>query len=470
MKKIASYILLSGCLALASCSLTDPGETINPNVDEKQFLNSDNAMQSWVNGTLKTFATDMGNYVELMEIMSDDYFNNYSRSSKVFDVPQILYTDRDVTNMQRYVAQFREMADYGLTTVAAKQAPTAEQSFTLTWVKAYGYLLAGENFRALPVTANGEVVEWQGQLRLALSTAAQAEQLATTADEKAFALTLRARAYRQLGNADSALIVALQALAQSADFVQQAKYDGVNGVNNSIQEYIWGTAFQPLPRLDFLDPKYFQTTATEQRPICIGKAEEDHLIIAEALVAQGKLAEAKAQLQQLLTLVQGRPVQHDLNDQLEGRFNGGYKKYPNSSDYRVRASANDPLRSGLILDRQAPNLISVPYISGTSVTASMISDLQSADQALELIYLMRQEIFMAEGRRVADLGIRLPVCETEAVGNASAQPYLEALIPDYIPLNQGMDEFTIDEATKTVTITYNMNRVLVEHKATAFAK
>lgn len=37
-------------------------------------------------------------------------------------------------------------------------------------------------------------------------------------------------------------------------------------------------------------------------------------------------------------------------------------------------------------------------------------------------------------------------------------------------LNKGMDDFTIDEATKTVTITYNMNRILVKNRATAFAR
>ena len=173
-------------------------------------------------------------------------------------------------------------------------------------------------------------------------------------------------------------------------------------------------------------------------------------------------------MKQLLTLVKSRPIQTDLNDQLEGRFNGGYKHYPNSSEYVVAASEGEEYRSGLVLDRQAPHLISVPYISGTSVSEEMINKTSGVDETLELLYLMRQEIFFAEGRRVADLGIKLPVCEVEAANTPSAQPYMEALIPSFIPLNQGMDDFTMDETTKKVTIRYNMNKVIVENKSSEY--
>lgn len=40
----------------------------------------------------------MSDFVELMEILSDNYFNNYTRSSKVFDIPRLLYTDADARN------------------------------------------------------------------------------------------------------------------------------------------------------------------------------------------------------------------------------------------------------------------------------------------------------------------------------------------------------------------------------------
>ena len=253
-----------------------------------------------------------------------------------------------------------------------------------------------------------------------------------------------------------------------SDFVRQVEFDGDNAVNNPIQEAVWGTWFQPLPRLDFLDPKYFQLSATEQRPINIAKAEENYLILAEACLAAMDEAGAKDYMRQLLVLVQSRPVQDGINDQLEGRFNGGFKHYPDSPEYRVAASEGEPFREGLVLDRRKPALISIPYISGTSVTDEMIDNASGIDGTLELLYLMRQEIFFAEGRRVADLGIRMPVCEVEAANTPSAAGYIDAVIPPFIPLNQGMDDFTMDEDAKEVTITYNMNRIIVENKSSEY--
>ena len=124
--KAINYIFLSvaTCFTLNSCELLQPDDIINPNVDENTFLNSANAMQAWVNGTNSSFAESIGSYCELMEIMSDNYFNNYSQSSKVFDIPKILYTDLDVTNLQRYIGTMRESADYGINVVAPVDAKT----------------------------------------------------------------------------------------------------------------------------------------------------------------------------------------------------------------------------------------------------------------------------------------------------------------------------------------------------------
>ena len=67
--KIKNCILL-GALALscASCELLQPNDIINPNVDEKTFLQTPNAMSTWVNGANRSFATIIGTYVELIEI------------------------------------------------------------------------------------------------------------------------------------------------------------------------------------------------------------------------------------------------------------------------------------------------------------------------------------------------------------------------------------------------------------------
>lgn len=469
MTRYRRYITLIMAAALmGSCDLVTPDEIVNPNVDEKAFLRSDNPMETWVNGTEKELALHLSDFVEMMEILSDNYFNNFTRSSKVFDIPQLLYTDADVTNLQRHVGALREMADYGLTKVAeADPHATNAQRFKLLYIKAYSFILAGDFFRALPTENGGEAVEWNGQMQRAMEVLDEALPLAQDDNDRALIHTLYARAAHRIGLRDVAVTHARQALSLNGDLCRQVQFDSKNGVFNTAQEAIWTDWFQPLPRLDFLDPKYFQLSSSDQRPITIAKAEENYLILAEAAVATNDLANAKAQLTALLRLVSNRPVQTDINDQLEGRYNGGLKAFPNDPVYRVQASPNDTLRSGLIIDRRPPCLINVAYISGTSVTQAMIDGLRDHDSALELVYLMRQEIFFAEGRRPADLGIRLPLCEVEAANQKDPTAYTEAWIPSFIPQNYGLDDFTVDEAAKTVTIKYNMNRVIVDNAHSA---
>jgi tetratricopeptide (TPR) repeat protein len=468
--KLRYFPMMMAALLLGGCDLVGPDEIVNPNVDEAAFLHSDNPMETWVNGAEKEFALHMADFVSLMEILSDNYFNNYTRSSKTFDVPQLLYTDADVTALQRHVGTLREMADYGLTTVAKADPNTSNaQRFQLLCIKAYSFVLAGDFFRALPIVNGGDVVEWDGQLKRAMEVLDEALPLAQTAEDRAFVHTLYARAAHRIGNRELAVDHARQALTASGDFYRQVRFDSKNGVLNSAQEAIWSDWFQPLPRLDFLDPKYFQLTSSDQCPITIAKAEENYLILAEAALAGNDLVEAKQQLSALLALVKSRPVQTDINDQLEGRYNGGMKAFPNDPSYRVQASPNDSLRSGLIIDRRPPFLISIPYISGTSVTQEMIDSVDNHDSALELVYLMRQEIFFAEGRRPADLGIRLPLCEVEAANAANGASFTEAWIPQFVPRNYGLDDFTVDDEAMTVTISHNMNRVIVENAHAADA-
>ena len=460
---------VAACMPLHSCDLLTPDDIINPNVSDDTFLGSANAMQAWVNGTNRSFAEAMGNYCLLMEILSDNYFNNYSRSSQVFDIPRILYTDTDVADLQRHVGTMREMADYGINTVAAADAATTRSDlFNLHYIKAFSFILGGEYFRGLPDTEGGEIKTWKEYLNTALTVLDSTLEYADTDEDKAFVHTLKARTYYRLGDSVNASAEASASLELSSDFLKQAVFDGTNGVNNPVQEAIWDTWFQPLPRLDFLDPKYFQLSATEQRPVNIAKAEENWLILAEASLADQNEAQAKVYMRQLLDLVKSRPVQEGINDQLEERYNGGYKRYPDNSAYKVAASEGEPFREGLVLDRKAPALVSIPYVSGTSVTEEMIVGTSGIDETLALLYLMRQEIFFAEGRRVADLGIRLPVCEVEAANTPSAADYIEALIPSFIPLNYGMDSFTMDDDAMEVTIAYNMNRIIVENKSSEY--
>ena len=470
MKFYNTYIVLSvASLLLGSCNLIEPNDIENPNVTEKAYLEGGNAMDTWVNGLDRTLAMTVSNFCLQTEIISDNYFNNYTRESKLFDRPQLLNNDPDVNGMERGVAQLRSAADYGLDVVRHRDKNvTKNHLFKLYYIKAYSYLLGGENFMALPVSEGGEVKTWKELLRLSLKCLEETEPYIGNDTERSLVHTLRARAYYRLGSVDDALKESEEALRFSSNLLCQVAFDGVNGVVNTMQDDICKAMYQPLPRLNFLNPKYVQRTSIYESAICIAKAEENYLIMAEALLAKGDEHACKAKLHELLKLVQSRPVLSGVKDWSKTRATGGIKEYPDSAIYKVAASPNDRFRDGLVLSRKKPQVVSVPTVSGTSVTPQMIDDCQKHDDLLELIYLLRQEIFMAEGRRMSDLGIRLPISEVEAKNTSTAAPFVHAEIPPFIPKDQGMDAFELDKKNFRVTIKYNMNRIIVENKSTPF--
>jgi hypothetical protein len=80
---------------------------------------------------------------------------------------------------------------------------------------------------------------------------------------------------------------------------------------------------------------------------------------------------------------------------------------------------------------------------------------------------------------MADLGLRLPMMETEYETNPNispGDPGTTVVVPDYIPAAKGMDLYTPlalydDEGvlqTDLVTITFDMNKVLVANRVSPF--
>lgn len=300
-------LVLTAC-SFVSCDLIEPGDSVNPNVNEEKFLNTPKAMQVWVNGAKSSFAVNLSEFIVRDEMISDNYFNSYTRISNTLDNPSLPYTDDEVEQMQRCVQAMREMSAYGINTVAKSDTSTTSADlFTLYVMHAYADIMAGESFTGLPLVSKGEVKPWQDHLNQALTMLDKAATLSADTDDQAFLHTLKARAYYKLGQAQQAAAEAREALTQSPRLLRQASFDGDNNVNNTLQGFIWSSMLQPLPRLDFLDPKYFKTSSTEQRPITLAKAEEDYLILAEAAVAENNLTEAKQQLHLLLALVGERP-------------------------------------------------------------------------------------------------------------------------------------------------------------------
>jgi hypothetical protein len=317
----------------------------------------------------------------------------------------------------------------------------------------------------------GAVVEPRVHLDAAVADFTQARTLSTDAAARNGYTLALARAYYALGDRTKAVQEATALLAANATFTRLAQYDATNGPTNGLTGVLTSSVnnYQPLPRLDFLDPKYPNRGPTTQSPVAFLKAEEAHLILAEALLRDNNVTGAKDRLKLLLTLVQSRPVETvDGTLQRRGRA-GGKVIYPNTSDTRVAFAPDQPLVAGYVLTRGTG--MRIPTTSGTSVTAAQIDAATTVDGVLYLMLLMRQEIFIAEGRRMVDLGMRFPLSQAELNANPLVDPagaYIAPQLPPFIPTAFAMDAFTYDQTARTVVIKNDMNRVLVQNKTSPF--
>lgn len=473
MKNIRQSILsLAILLGVFSCELVDPTEVTNPNLTEDAILSTTNPMTPWVLGVRRQLALATNEHIVLTEIGSDNYQNVMTFYNQNFDRLQIRPVDTDVNAFQRELHRLREMADYGLTAVAeADPAATADQIAELNFMKGYSFLIGGEYFTYLPIAPGGEAVEWREFLQQAAAAFTAAETSTNTTISAAASLG-KARAHYKLGNKSEAVAAAQLAISKAPALVYYAQFDQAQTPVNRAQTAMYDRGnfddLQVLPRMDFLDPKYYFRGASEASPVALLKIEEAHLIIAEAQISDNNLGGAEDTLKGLLGLVGTRTVSTFSNTQQDRTENNPGSR-PDNAEVAVAASAADPLREGLVLDRQAGN-ISVATISGTSVTEAMIEDAMASEEAaLELLYLMRQEIFIGEGRRLSDMGVRLVISEIEYLANENIDEDHPGTVPVIPPFIQSiateLDAFTYDAAAGTCVITHNINRIISSNRS-----
>lgn len=466
MKKYLITTLAIGML-FSSCELV---EVENPNLIEDRFIGAPQSSIEWMDGVRRQMSLSVGSITEFTELVSDNYFNNYTGSSKVFDIPQINYFDQDVANLQASIHRLMEMSEFGLAKVLPADAQsTPLQKAELLMYKAYAHILSAELFKGMPATALGTVLSPADHLGSALSLLNEAQGIYTSAEDKLVCTLLKARVNYHLGDATKARQEATLVL-QNPTLLRQVKYGTTSGPSNNFQGNIYTTGgnnpFAPLPRLDFLDPKYFNidpVAANDQKPIAIAKAEEAYLILAEAMTSANELGSARTMLKNLLTESVAKRVVVMLNDKAETRNGGNRKDYPLTA-VKVKFDATSAEREGYVYNRQAGN-IAAYQVSGTKVTAAQIDAAASQDELLYLVYLLRQEIFIAEGRRMTDLGIRFPVSQREQLGNKNVTTeHTQTVMPTFIPKDRGMDDFDYNTVTGVVTMKYDMNKVLVQNK------
>jgi tetratricopeptide (TPR) repeat protein len=456
-------------LPLAGCDLIDPSNVENPDITEDAALQNPNPLQSWVTGLERQLSITLSNTTLVVsELATDNYVNTQTFFNQNVDDLVFDFRDDDIDDTFFTFNDLRESAEFGLTDVAeADDNPRPQDLAELDFFRGYGHLGLGEYFHSAPLDG-GEAPATSADHFQAAIEAFQAAIDRGAGQTTAYQMGL-ARAYYNAGDIANATAAAQQVLDADPTFVRMADFDNQNtsgADNNEMQDALYdrGTFddLQPLPRLDFLDPKYALISASEEAPVAILKAEEAHLILIEAALAQNDLPGAQDEMKELIDLVEQRPLR-TTDESIEGRTEDDPGSRPDTTAALVAASPNDDLRAGLVLNRTETT--DVPSISGTSVTDAIVDDIDSADEAWEILYLLRQEIFIAEGRRMIDFGIKFPLPENESLANpnVSEGPATQPIVPSFID-GQPLDDFTYDPDTFEAVIDVNMNRVLAQNR------
>jgi hypothetical protein len=473
---LAGALLLG--VALTGCDFLDPTNVENPLTTAEDLAQAAEPTRALLPGLRAQFARAVNGTLVLTEVVSDNYSIHGTGLNSEYDnpaniVPNIVNATAQSTGLYWNLQELRALTRFVLEEIAPEDATaTSAQLAEIRYYQGMAQLLMAENFTAAPLELDGTPVA-AGQI-LSQAIADLSEVASGGGDFGLRARAALARAWRLAGDATQATQQAQQALSADGSFAFLQAYDATSITN---QAYVFTTQralkeMQPLPRLDFLDPKYLSLAAG----VPVAKAEEMHLILAEAALAAGDLGAARGHVADAVELARTRPVVNfNDNDQ---RQNADLTIRPRDAEIVVRADPESPFRGGLVLSR--PGSVPVPTVSGTSLDADSVRALTGEEETWHAFHLARQEIHFLEGRRMSDLGIRLPMMlrEIDANMNINAgDPGTQVLVPSYIPSGDQMDRFTpaspynndTEELLVTeVTIQVDMNRILARERVNAF--
>ena len=464
MKKISIYILVLGILFGCTDEFkdtTDFTSVENPNLSEESIVGQPNSASIWLRGIEREMALTLNEILILAELGSDNYVNTQTFFSQFLDGLTIRVDDPDIRDTQFRIARLRTSAKFGLETVGPNDPEyNQETEAEFNFFEGMSYLYAAMYFSALPQEELGVPVSAADNFASAITSF---ETAIATAPKAEYYLAL-ARANYYAGNQAGAVNAAQQALALDGDFLRSAGFDQLNGPVNNMENALYQRAtfddFQPLPTLDFLDPKYSFLTPEIDPSVHYLKAEEAYLILAEANLADGNVGGAQTNLTDLLAVVATREVR-TIDDTIEQRSQVDPGGRPDNAAVVVNG------RAGLVLDRQAGD-VSVPSVSGTSLTQADVNAIVNDDAALVLLYRTRQEIFIAEGLRFADMGVKLVIHENEILQNpnvSDGDPSTIPVIPSFISaVVADLDAITYNAGAGTATTTIDLSAILVQNR------
>ena len=161
-----------------------------------------------------------------------------------------------------------------------------------------------------------------------------------------------------------------------------------------------------------------------------------------------------------MDLIDTREVRN-IDDSIEQRSQVDEGSRPDSDDIIVNG------RAGLVLSRQDGN-VDVPSVSGTSLTAADVAAMQDDDAGLALLYRTRQEVFIAEGLRFVDMGVKLVIDENEILLNENINEGdlgTTPVIPSFIAAVVGdLDAINYEPGSTTASTVIDLNQILVNNK------
>ena len=477
--RLAMAGVLLGVLAASGCDAIDPTGVNNPTTTDEDLAQATNPTEALLPGLRAQFARLINAYV-VAEVVTDNYSIHGTGLIQTLDAPNEITPDimnatgTSATGVYWNVQELRALANFVIDEIAPNDAgappPLVAEAH---YYRGMAYLIMGEVFSAVPHEEDGT----PQPAEVALGRAVTDLQAATGFGPQANAAL--ARAYRLQGDRGAAAGAANAVLSADPEYLFAPPYDGGSIANTSVFFLVLRALqeMQPLPRLDFLDPKYTVRDAA----IPIAKAEEMHLILAEVALASGDLAGAKSQLASAIRLAGTRG--NVSFDDIDERRNADLSLRPRDSEILVRADADSPYRAGLVLDRPGDGL-TIPNISGTSLDADSVAALSESSDLWHSLWLARQEILFLEGRRLADLGIKLPMMLREIDQNPNISeggPGTVPVVPGFVPVapRYAMDVYSPVELydgdgpdaallSTMVTIGVDMNRVLVQNNASPF--
>ena len=466
-------------LATTGCDAIDPTQVNNPTTTDEDLADATDPTAALLPGLRAQFARMINAYV-VAEVITDNYSIHGTGIIVDMDEPHVVTPDlvnstgTSVSGIYWNVQELRALADFVIDEIApndpgAPPALVAEAHY----YRGMAFLTMGEVFSNVPHEEDGT----PQPAETALSKAISDLQAGTGFGAQANAAL--ARAHRLLGDQGAAASAANAVLNAEPNFLFAPAYDQQFLTNTPVAFLVLRALqeMQPLPRLDFLDPKYTERDS----PIPIAKAEEMHLILAEAALASGNVGEAQSQLASAITLANSRGTVSF--DDIDERRNADLSLRPRSKEILIRADADSPYRAGLVLDRPSDGLM-IPNISATSLGADSVAALSNTAELWHALWLARQEILFLEGRRLGDLGIKLPMMLREIDQNdniSEGDPGTLPIVPGYVPQNPryAMDIYTpldlydgVDPGVPLietqVTMHVDMNRVLVANNASPF--